>query len=99
MKKPEIQQFHLFGEQHEEDSEWWEEEWQGMPEFVQEDLSPYKTIMVHFESEEAVKSFAKLVDQKLTVQTKSIWYPKVERENLLIRKCVDESSVSSVCYQ
>ena len=98
MKKSEMHQFSMFGEQQEEE-EWWEEEWQGMPEFVQEDLSPFKTIMIHFESKEAVESFAELVDQIITVRTKSIWYPKVERENLLIRKCVDESSVSSVCYQ
>lgn len=88
MKKSEVQQFSMFGEQREE---WWEESWQGMPEFVQEDLSPYKTIMVHFENEAALESFAKLVGQTLTVQTKSIWYPKADRENLLIRKCVDES--------
>jgi len=91
VEKPEMQQFHLFGEQQEEDSEWWEEEWQGMPEFVQEDLSSYRMIMVHFGSEEAVDSFAKLVDQTITPRTKSIWYPKVDRENLLIRRCVDES--------
>ena len=91
MKKPEIQQFHLFGEQHEEDSEWWEEEWQGMPEFVQEDLSPYKTIMVHFENEEAMESFAKLVDQTINLRTKSIWYPKAEIGHFFDKRYVDES--------
>ena len=26
----------------------WRDEWQGMPEFIQEDLSPKRTISIHF---------------------------------------------------
>lgn len=90
MKKSEMHQFSMFGEQQEEE-EWWEEEWQGMPEFVQEDLSPFKTIMIHFESKEAVESFAELVDQTITVRTKSIWYPKAKIDRYINKRYVDES--------
>ncbi len=60
------------------------EEWRGMPEYEQKNImGMYKTIMVHFENEEAVQDFAKLVGQEITNRTKYIWYPKRERENLL----------------
>ena len=42
--------------------EWWEEHWQDMPEFVQEDQSPYKSVIVHFENKEDMAEFAKLVN-------------------------------------
>ena len=57
-------------------SEWWEEHWQGMPEYNQKDKKPWKTIFVHFSSEKDMFDFAKLVDQKMTTRTKFIWYPK-----------------------
>src|SRR5712671_4073293 len=37
--------------------EWWEEHWKGMPEFVQSDLEPFKTIYVHFEKREDMSAF------------------------------------------
>ncbi len=43
--------------------EWWQEYWKGMPEFVQKDLAPWKTIYVHFENREGMEAFSKLVDQ------------------------------------
>lgn len=54
----------------------WEDEWQDMPEFVQEDKTPYQQIIVSFTSEKDVKEFSQLINQKLTYKTKSIWYPK-----------------------
>lgn len=51
-------------------------EWQGMPEFNQQDLSGYKRIIVHFMTEEDYVGFSRLIDQKLTDKTKSVWYPK-----------------------
>ena len=58
--------------------EWWEEAWQGMPEFIQEDLEPFKTVYVHFKNRKDMDKFAKLVDQNLTTKTQSIWYPETE---------------------
>jgi hypothetical protein len=54
------------------------EEWQDMPEFVQEDLAPYHKIIVNFRNEEDVVAFGKLIGQKIPEYRKksmSIWYP------------------------
>ena len=61
----------------------WKKEWIGMPEFVQEDLDPIQQIIVSFATEEDVQEFAKLIDQKLTRKTQSIWYPKAEIFNAI----------------
>jgi len=50
-------------------------EWVGMPEFVQEKKEPFKTLIIRFESESDYQDFAKLIGQKLTPKTKSIWHP------------------------
>ena len=67
------------------------EEWEGMPEFEQEDLSAYKSIIVHFDSPDNMANFSELVNQTITEKTKSIWYPKHERENLKAYRVTDES--------
>jgi len=50
-------------------------DWVGMPEFVQDKKEPYKTLIVRFETEQDYNNFAKLIEQKLTPKTKSIWHP------------------------
>jgi hypothetical protein len=57
----------------------WEEHWQGMPEFIQHDQTPFQTIRVHFENQADVDLFADLVGQKITPKTKYIYYPKQEK--------------------
>lgn len=52
-----------------------EQEWVGMPEFVQEKKEPFAKIIVRFETEDDLNAFAKIISQKLTVKTKSIWHP------------------------
>jgi hypothetical protein len=56
----------------------WRKEWQGMPEFSQKDLTPYRSILVHFRDEEGVRRFAKLMSQTISKRAKFIWYPKVQ---------------------
>jgi hypothetical protein len=58
--------------------QWWEEHWQGMPEFVQVRQAPWKSIFVHFDSEADYRAFAALVKQPLTAKTRYIWYPEAE---------------------
>lgn len=70
----------------------WKEEWVGMPEFIQEDLTPFKSIRVQFKDKRNRDEFSKLIDQKITNKTKSLWYPESKRENLLNKKCIDEKS-------
>lgn len=68
----------------------WQEEWKGMPEFVQEDLQPFQSIIVHFENRADMDKFAVLVGQKLTYKTKSIWYPAAEIATVSNKRYVSE---------
>ena len=56
----------------------WTENWQGMPEFQQKDLTPWQTISVHFRNYEDRRAFQELVGQTITERTRSIWFPKAE---------------------
>ena len=67
----------------------WENHWVGMPEFVQEDNPPYKKIIMNFRSKEDYDSFAKLIDQKLTEKTKSIWYPKLDIDDNSLKRWIE----------
>ena len=51
-------------------------EWEGMPEYSSEDLSAYRTIRVHFNTDEDVEAFAKKVGQDITEKTKFIYFPE-----------------------
>lgn len=70
-----MKQQYLF--EKENNSEIKSQEWDGMPEFVQDKKNaPYSKIIVRFETEEDMRDFSKLIGQKLTNRTKSIWHPK-----------------------
>ncbi len=58
------------------DNREWREQWVDMPEFDQERIPFYKKLAINFESEEDYQKFATLIEQKLTVKTRSIWYPQ-----------------------
>ena len=67
-------------------------EWQGMPEFQQEDVfGAVATVKVHFASEADIEAFAKLIGQSVSKESKFIWYPKQERMNLTQYRVRDES--------
>lgn len=69
----------------------WQEHWVGMCEFEQEDNPPFKKIFVSFRTEEDYNEFAKLVDQNLTDKTKSIWYPKLNADDNMLKRWIEES--------
>lgn len=50
-------------------------EWVGMPEFVQEKKEPFKELIIRFDTEDDYLDFQRLINQKLTNKTKSIWHP------------------------
>jgi hypothetical protein len=68
----------------------WKKHWKGMPEFDQDNNPPYKTIYLHFRDEEDYKEFAKLVEQNLSEKTKSIWYPKLDRDANSLKRWIEE---------
>lgn len=57
----------------------WEKEWIGMPEFIQDDLDPVKSLKINFLTEKDYEDFCKLINRDLTMQTKSIWFPDVKK--------------------
>ena len=67
------------------------QEWQGMPEFEQEEAGALKTLKVHFVTKEDIAAFAALMGQTVTMDTKYIWYPPKKDENLKPYKVLDES--------
>ena len=75
----------------EEEDEHWTKEWQDMPEFVQEDLTSFRKIVVHFKNNDAVDKFSKLIGQKITPKQPSLWYPEVEPRRYANKKYIDES--------
>lgn len=69
----------------------WKDEWHDMPEFIQEDLTSDRKIIVHFRNEEDVDSFAELVGQKITPAQKSLWYPYLPPRRYAHLRYVNES--------
>lgn len=55
----------------------WRREWQGMPEFVQERVDSYAKVIVRFRNQEDVDRFSALMEQTVTADTKSLWFPKL----------------------
>lgn len=71
--------------------EWWKAEWQGMPEFTQDDLMPWKSLCINFKSREDMDAFGYLIGQRLTTATRSIWYPQAEIGRIANKRYIDES--------
>jgi len=69
----------------------WKKEWVGMPEFVHEDLTPIKQLIVSFATKEDFEEFSKLIGQKLTSRTQSIWYPEAEIGRTFNKIYINES--------
>ena len=74
-------------------NESWRKLWLEMPEFDQEDNPAFKQITVRFNgnTEQLLKEFAEKISQNITVKTKSIWHPKLERtDNYKLRWIIPE---------
>jgi len=68
------------------------QEWQGMPEFVQEDVfGAIASVKVHIANEADLAKFAQLMGQTVTKETRSIWYPKQETQSFGAVTSEDES--------
>lgn len=48
----------------------------GLPDFDNQDIESYHKVTVHFESEESISAFSKLVGQEVNNKTRFIYYPK-----------------------
>jgi len=83
-KNNEVEQNDLFGDENYD----WQKEWQGMPEFVQENLQEIHSITIHFVTIEDMNKFSELVGKNITFTTKSMLYPVTKTEK---KVWVDES--------
>lgn len=64
----------------------WKEHWIDMPEYIQNEEHPFRTVHFHFENEKDYQDFSSLIDQELTEKTNSIWHPKRNiTKNMLLR--------------
>jgi hypothetical protein len=71
------------------------EHWRGMPEYRHEDLTPWRSITVHFQSKADWDAFALLVEQPMNLKTtKSIWYPPAEIGRLADKRYIAEGDES-----
>ena len=55
----------------------WRDHWRGMPEYIAEDLTSARKIIVHFRNDEDVAAFAEAIDQRITSKQKSLWFPEM----------------------
>ena len=58
------------------------DEWDGMPEFDQQDEKPFRSIIVHFENSAMVDDFMRRMEQTVTDKTKYIYHPKKHKNDL-----------------
>lgn len=56
----------------------WQNEWKDMPEYVQEDITSFRRIVVHFRNNADVNKFAKLINQIIKPNQPSLWFPEQE---------------------
>jgi hypothetical protein len=55
------------------------EEWFDMPEFEHGEKAAFRSVMVHFNDQQAVDQFAALLEVTVTAKTKYVWFPRQSR--------------------
>jgi hypothetical protein len=68
-------QFAIPSTEFETNREFSKKEWEGMPEFAQEDMDAFRRIILKFDSEEDVQKFGKVLNQNISENTKAMWFP------------------------
>jgi hypothetical protein len=81
----------------------WREHWQGMPEFVQEYLLPWKTIEIRFNDQKAVDRFSKTIGKNLGKEktrkyAQKIWFPEAEIVTLSDKRYIVSNQIINPCY-
>lgn len=78
----------------------WEKEWVGMPEYSQNKVKKeYASIIVRFDTKEDLEDFSKLINQKLTNKTKSIYFPQIIRGINANKLYIDENEISHIYHK
>ena len=66
----------------------WQQEWQGMPEYISRNREAAVQVILNFETLEDMRAFNELTGLSITPQTRGVFYPVVPSHNL---EYVDES--------
>ncbi|RLA39668.1 MAG: chromosome partitioning protein ParB [Gammaproteobacteria bacterium] len=53
--------------------------WQGMPECDNENIKDFQNVIIHFDSQDGVDDFCRLMGQKITPKTKYLWHQHLEK--------------------
>lgn len=69
--------------------------WVGMPEFVQDEKAPFKTIYLHFRNKEDYEDFVMKYrgvdeEQTITPKTKSMWYPHLDKDENSLKRWFEQ---------
>lgn len=60
-----------------------------MPEFVMEDQTSDRKLVVHFRNSEDVQKFAELIEQDISPKQQSLWYPYMPPRKYSDKRYVD----------
>lgn len=75
--------------------EYWRKHWKNMPDFVQEENKSFRSVTIRFRTETDYNKFSKIIEQELSSDAKSIWYPELNNEpNRFFRWVQDVPSVN-----
>jgi hypothetical protein len=66
-------------------------EWSDMPDYRSKDAGAFRSILVHFKSQEVLDEFIKKTGMAITPTTRYTWYPKVEVDSVKDKAYVSES--------
>lgn len=69
-------------------------EWDGMPEFDQQDKGAYRQILVSFKSDADAEDFAKLLGQSITKDTRALWHPKADITHVADKRYMTDEQTS-----
>lgn len=76
-----------------DNDEWWREHWCGMPEYITGYVGPWKSISIHFRNREDMLEFADLIQQRMTNDTRSVWYPMKPNRDAISMGWVDDEAM------
>ena len=76
----------------------WVTTWKGMPEYICEDLSPYKSITIHFATTADMLAFGELIGQKISMATRSTWFPKAPMDKVAYLRYIDGVASTTTHY-
>ena len=63
--------------------DFYQRHWREMPEFIEPAQPPFITLKFNFASERLLTSFARIMKQQISENTKSVWHPALERQKLI----------------